>query len=537
MAQTVVGLDIGATSIKMTRLEASLLRFEFVDFSEHPLPLNVDLPWEQLVTNVLQVLFSDRGMKADKVVASLPGRNVSAHILTLPFSDRKKIDKTLPFEMEGLIPLPLESVLMDYEVLEKTPEGAKILVLFTEKTVLEAHLDLLKEAGIDPNVVLPPSAALANLRKEVYPADEEPEPFAVVDFGERETSLSVVHNGGVRYGRTWAQGSLSLTQAIQKSLDLSPTLARDKKEREADLHPTPTPGGDSEKEWIATILGRSLGPIVGGIRQSLLSVSKSLDLTVRKVYLCGKGSHLRGLDRFLADSLQVDVQPIALRGPVGSLLEAEGQDPAAAATSLGLAYHAVREMSASRLNLRTGEYTYVSERAELKRQALSVGVMAGVLLLLAIVYFGLQYRFRSQEYSQVSQSLDKMALEIFPELRNVPAGVQRMSAITSRLEQERRERDLFAPLSENSLSVLDVMLEITKAVPKDVKIDVREMVMEGNKVRIEAETGSYNAAEQIKENLLATGMFAGADIPEAKDSLDQSSVKFKMMLELNEKIL
>ena len=81
------------------------------------------------------------------------------------------------------------------------------------------------------------------------------------------------------------------------------------------------------------------------------------------------------------------------------------------------------------------------------------------------------------------------------------------------------------------------MLEITKAVPKDVKIDVREMVMEGNKVRIEAETGSYNAAEQIKENLLATGMFASADIPEAKDSVDQSTVKFKMMLDLNEKIL
>lgn len=535
MAQTIVGLDIGATSIKMMRLEASLLRFEFVDFSEHPLPVNVDLPWEQLVTNVLQVLFSDRGMKADKVVASLPGRNVSAHILTLPFSDRKKIDNTLPFEMEGLIPLPLEAVLMDYEILEKTPEGAKILVLFTEKKALEAHLDLLKEAGIDPNVILPPSVGLANLWKEVSPAEEEP--FAVVDFGERETSLCVVHNGDLWYARTWAQGSLSLTQAIQKGLDLSPAPARDKKEREADLHPTPTPGGDSEKEWMATILGKALGPVVGGVRQSLLSVSKSLNLTVRKVYLCGKGSHLRSLDRFLADSLQVEVQPIAMRGPVGSLLEAEGQDPATAATSLGLAYHAVREMSASRLNLRTGEYTYVSERAELKRQAISAGVMAGVLLLLAFVYFGLQYRFRSQEYAHVSQSLDKMALEIFPELRNVPPGPQRTSAITSRLEQERREKDLFAPLSEDSLSVLDVMLEITKAVPKDVRIDVREMVMEGNKVRIEAETGSYNAAEQIKENLLATGMFAAADIPEAKDSLDQATVKFKMMLELNQRIL
>jgi len=280
-----------------------------------------------------------------------------------------------------------------------------------------------------------------------------------------------------------------------------------------------------------------LGPVLGGIRQSLLSVSKSLDLTVRKIYLCGRGSRLRNLDRFLASELQVEVEPLALRGPVGSLLEAGGNDPAAVATSLGLAYHAIREMSASRLNLRTGEYTYVSERSELKRQAFSAGIMAGVLVLLALVYFGLQYRFRVQEYDRVSQSLDRMALEIFPDLRNVPAGVQRTSIITSRLEQERRERDLFIPLSEDSLSVLDVLLEITNAVPKAVKIDVRDLTMEGNRVRIEAETDSYNAAEQIKRNLLSTGVFVSADIPEAKDSLDQSTVRFTMILELGQRIL
>ena len=150
MAQTVVGLDIGATSIKMMRLEASIFRFEFVDFAEHPLPLNVDLPWEQLVTNVLQVLFSDRGMKADRVVVSLPGRSVSAHILTLPFSDRKKIEQTLPFEIEGMIPLPLGNILLADEVIEKGPDGTKILVLFTEKEILKSHLELLKQAGIDP---------------------------------------------------------------------------------------------------------------------------------------------------------------------------------------------------------------------------------------------------------------------------------------------------------------------------------------------------------------------------------------------------
>ena len=43
-------------------------RYEFVDFAEHPLPTHVELPWEQLVDSVLQVVFAERGVRADKVI-------------------------------------------------------------------------------------------------------------------------------------------------------------------------------------------------------------------------------------------------------------------------------------------------------------------------------------------------------------------------------------------------------------------------------------------------------------------------------------
>ncbi len=536
MAQIVVGLDIGANSIKMTRLEASLFRYEFLDFSEHSLPVNVDLPWEQLVSNVLQVLFSDRDMRADKVIVSFPGRHVSTRILTFPFSDRKKLEQALPFEIEGLIPLPIEEILLDYHVLEKGQEGARILSVFTEKKLIASHLALLREAGIDPHAVLPGSVALANLWKEL-PSAGTGKPCAILDFGESETSLCILQGRHLRYARTWGLGSALLTQALEKGLSLPVALAREKKEKEADLRPNPTPGGDSEQEWMAEILTRALRPIVAGLRQSLLSVSKTLGMAVEELLVCGRGSLLKGLGPFLEEQLQVSVTPLKLEGPVGEVLDAQGHPHGAAATSLGLAYHALRDTAASKLNLRTGEYTYVSERAELKRQLISGGVMAAGLLLLLLIYAGLQVHYRTQEYERVSKALDRMALEIFPEFRNLPAGAQRTSALRARLERERRERDLFVPLSPQGLSVLDVMLDLSKAVPDGVKIDVRELVIEGDRVRIDGEADSYNATEQFKQNLLASGLFVNADIPEAKDSLDQTKVKFKMILQLERKIL
>ncbi len=537
MAQIIVGLDIGASAIKMTRLQATPFRFELLDFSEHSLPAHVDLPWEQLVTNVLQVLFSDREMKTDKIIASIPGRYVSTRILQLPFSDKKKIEQTLPFEIEGLIPLPLEEILLDYQILETSLEGTWILVLSTEKQFIESQLELLHEAGIDPHVIIPPSIALSNVWKELSADGEDETPYAIMDFGEKETSFCIMQGRTIRYCRTWALGASSLTEALKDNLELAPAQAQDKKEKEADLYPPPSPGGDSEKEWIADILSKALKPIVRNLRQSLMSIAKTYDLTVQKIYICGQGSHLKGLDKLLSEDLQAEIIPLALKGPAGDLFNPTDYRHSTMATSLGLAYHGVREMAASKLNLRTGEYVYVSEREELKKQLFTVGIMASVLILMLLIFGGSKYHLKNQEYRQQNALINTIGLEIYPDLKNLPPGLQRNSAITSRLEQEKRQQELFSPLSPDSLSVLDILLAVTKAVPENIQIDVKEILMDSDKVRIEGETESYATAEQIKQNLLSSDIFHNVDIPEIKNNLDQTKVKFKMLLQLNQKII
>lgn len=535
MPQTIIGLDIGATAIRMTRIEASLFRFQFLDFSEHPLPAQLDLPWEQLASSVLQVLFADRGIRGERIVASLPGRYVSTRLIRLPFSDRKRIEKTLPFELEGLIPQSLEEVLLDYQVLASDSQGARILAVCTEKKLLEAHLALLRGAGADPYAVVPPFLALANLRREILLAGTEP--CAIVDFGERETSLTILERGEIRFGRSWALGASSLTRALQESLQVPAARARELKETEAHLFPSLTPGGDSEPEWIANSLRRGLEPLLVGIRQSLMSVGRSWDIRIPRVFVCGRGSRLQGFCDYLAQQLGLEVSPLRLSGPVGTHPSFPAAETLSTAVSVGLALHGVREVAASKFNLRTGEYTYVSEREELKKQALSFGTLAGIVLLLLLVRFGLQYHLRSQEYDRLSRSVDEIALQIFPDLRTIPAGAQRTSAMTARLDQERKQAALFAPLAPGAPSALDVLLEFTRAVPAEVKIDVREFALvEADKVRIEAETDSYNSAEQIKQNLLKSGLFQSADIAEAKDSVDQSTVKFTMTVQLSQKI-
>jgi len=167
--------------------------------------------------------------------------------------------------------------------------------------------------------------------------------------------------------------------------------------------------------------------------------------------------------------------------------------------------------------------------------------MAATLLVLLFVLFGLQYHSRSQAYHRVTARMEEIAAEMFPELNSIPPGPRRLSVMTQRLEQDKREMDLFQPLSPASLSVLDILREVTEAVPKEVRLDVREFQSDEVKgtveIKIEGETDSYNSAEQLKTNLLASGTFTSVGNPEYKSSVDQSKVKFVMKFQISQKAM
>jgi len=530
MAQTIVGLDIGATSIKVTRLEASLFRFEFKDSSEHMLPTHMDLPWEQLVSSVLQVIFSDQATRPEKIIASLPGRAVSSRVLDLPFTDKKKIEQTLPFEIEGQVPFPIEEVLTDYKVLETASGTSKIFVICTPKKILDTHLKVFKDSGIDPQIVITPAVSLANLYKQIQ--GDSPEPFMIVDFGDSETAISTVFKGQLLFCRTLVTGSSRLTKDLEQGLQVSYGQAADIKEHEADLSPDGSSTGDSRKELVARILATSLQPLVGGIKQSLVSVQEATGVKPEKIYLCGKGAKLKGLETYLSGELAHEVLTMKFSNAAGSSHPPLNWDPLVFAASMGLALHGTRDNAASRLNLRTGEYGYVSSLKAFRKTSFSVGAMLAALLLLFVINEGLKYHYRHAEFTRIQSAIDQVAQEMSPDLKGLRGDKQKFSMLTSKLDEERRELSLFASISPNSLSVLDVINAITQAIPQDVKIDVRELAMEGDKIRIQGETASSNAAEQIKNNLLQSGTFASAEIPEVKDSLDHSTVKFQMNLQL-----
>jgi general secretion pathway protein L len=98
-----------------------------------------------------------------RIISSIPGHLFTQRLVQFPFSDRKRVEKALPFELEDLVPFELDEVIIDHIVLGdgkngKAPEAAKeaqVLGLMLPKEILKKHIELLASAGIDPQVIVP----------------------------------------------------------------------------------------------------------------------------------------------------------------------------------------------------------------------------------------------------------------------------------------------------------------------------------------------------------------------------------------------
>ncbi len=153
----IVGLKIEKGLVAAAVVQKDFRRTELVDSFSRPFATDAEL------VDILKE--RSKAWSGAKIVSSIPGHLFTQRTLTLPFADRKRIEKALPFEVEDIVPFDLGDVVLDHLVLgsetAKKETETRVLCMMLPKTVLRRHLDLLAGAGIDPQVIVPSYAGLS----------------------------------------------------------------------------------------------------------------------------------------------------------------------------------------------------------------------------------------------------------------------------------------------------------------------------------------------------------------------------------------
>lgn len=401
MAQRIIGLDIGSWSIKAMVMESSLRRVSFVDLREHHLPVDahgMPLPGE-LSAAVRAVL---AGLDVDVLTIGVPGVQVLLRELTLPFGDDKRVSPVLGFQLESLLPRPIETMVYDWHVLEKGPDGAQLLCAAADKEWFEGWLAELREGGAEPRHLTLSTLAIDNLTPHIEVPQASEGPVAVIDLGHRSTQVTLLEGGKVKAIRALARGGHQVTQALARTLGLAYADAEHIKHHELDLSGALPPGVDADEHaHRIAIAARALEPILRELKMTVAALTRNreqgaitADTRLAGVVLCGGMSRLPGIAVLIERLLAAPMIDIGLVGPIWERL-AVGEGPegprasGAELTDVGLvpaalALEHVRDSDPHRINIRHGSMALSSDFGALRARA---GLIAAFIALLLVIFF------------------------------------------------------------------------------------------------------------------------------------------------------
>ena len=231
-ANTLLGIDISSTSVKLLELSRSGSRYKVEAYAVEPLPANAvvekNIAELEGVGQAIARVLAKAKTSARSVAVAVSGSAVITKTIEMEagLSD-DELENQLKIEADQYIPYPLEEVAIDFEVQgtsARNSERVEVLLAACRKENVEVREAALALAGLTAKVVDVEAYALERaygLLAEQLGGSHDELTVAVVDIGATMTTLSVLHNGRTIYTREQLFGGRQLTEEIQRRYGLS----------------------------------------------------------------------------------------------------------------------------------------------------------------------------------------------------------------------------------------------------------------------------------------------------------------------------
>ncbi len=357
-----IGLDIGSSGVRAAQVRHGRNGTSLERFGEVMLPTGSVRDGEivdpEVVVTALRELWKSAKLKGREVSVGLANQQVVVRRLDLPYMTESELRSSLPMQVDGLIPIPVDEAVLDFCYLgeregEEGERIVRVMVVAALRTMVNELLAVVRSAKLDPvGIDLDAFAALRSLT----PPDvlSEPTTELLVDVGGTVTDLVVHKNGVPHFVRTVLFGGQGMTAMLADRLDLElaeaerlklemaatdaalvangsvPLMAHHDvaaaqdeptspvtQDTEASVPEDDGPGDDDAADIVRTQTRRLINEIKGSIDYC---ASQQDIPSIEQVVLTGGASQWPGLAETMADELGLDIatgSPLTMVG-IGS---------------------------------------------------------------------------------------------------------------------------------------------------------------------------------------------------------------------------
>ena len=301
--KTTVGLDVGSGLIKVAVIDHGRGEPELVKVAITPLLADAIVEGEimdpGIVSDAIRNALAAADVRTKEVVTAVGGRDVIIKKIQIERVKEQQARELMRWEAEQHVPFDMESVELDFQILDPDAEGLEMSVLLVaaKRELIESKLRLLTDAGLTPTVVDVDAFALHNAFEVNYP-DAMNGVVGLVNIGHEVTNINILDDGVPILTRDLTVGTRRFREDLQRERAL-PTGEADALLQGYDRSPHLDAVIESRGEEIAVGIERAAA--------FLASSSRSAN-QMRAVYTCGGGARIPGLAEALADRLRVRVE-------------------------------------------------------------------------------------------------------------------------------------------------------------------------------------------------------------------------------------
>ena len=301
------GIDIGTGSIKLVEIggrgEKPLLKV----LTSVPLRQDVyregNLGSQQALSDVIRELVAKSGISTPYCVSCIEGQHVFNRFINFPVMPKAEVLEAVKWDAEKYIPYPPEDCYMDALILASEPGARemKVLLLAAGKEVIEAHVEVLQKADLQPVAI--DFGALALGRALLGQSTKQNS--VILDIGASSSNMTFFKGPAIAFSRTIPFGGNRITRILQEQLGLHWEEAENYKVRQKDLF-VPQKGETAEVERMRNVLRLSINDVKREINRSLeYYQQQNPDDALSQIMFTGGGSRLAGLPQILLADLDL----------------------------------------------------------------------------------------------------------------------------------------------------------------------------------------------------------------------------------------
>jgi Tfp pilus assembly protein PilN len=345
-------------------------------------------------------------------------------------------------------------------------------------------MEALASAKIRPQLVVPGGFPLTRYLSELDALSSQQ--LLILDMEEDKTTLFAVNSGRIELVRRLASGVHTEQAAEALALRIRQTLT--------------AMGDDQKNEFLVPAKVLITG---AGLKNqdAFQRISLAIELPTDNLDLAHWTARLEiGVDAVWDPEMMNNATALAL-------LEADGRPCAN--------FH---RTSSPLRNYWISYRSYIMAPAVLLAVAIIIG-LGGVMI---------DNHMLTKRVKKLDMRIEQVYLSTFPGSRiNAPP----VDLMKSKIK-ELKKGDASTGQVPTTARTIDVLLEVSKLVPKNIDVLLTQMTVGGDAVTISGETGDFNSVDDIKGNVEKGALFKQVTIASANMDKSGKKVRFKLKIDL-----